>query len=95
MIKKGENIQTEKSEPVIEQDEFDILDTDAFLADMKYENSMIEIWDLWEDYGLGETYEEANQFIRKYKNREHLFGKLNEKKLAEVKKEIRRLMDTA
>lgn len=67
----------------------EILKEEQFLSEIADETSMIAIWKIWEQYNLNESNKEANEFIRKYKDAERLYGKSrNINKLKEELKQI-------
>lgn len=55
---------------------------------------MTAIWEKWNDYKLGQYYEEANEKIEKKMKTERMYGKLSERELKEIKDELRELAKT-
>ena len=45
-----------------------------FLTEIESIDSMVEIWNIWRKYKLSTTFPEVNDFIRKKKDQEQLYG---------------------
>ena len=46
-----------------------------FVAEMKCMNSMVDVWKLWERYGLGKKYPAVDKYVQKFKKQERMYGK--------------------
>ena len=68
----------------------EVLEEEVFLEEIKDEQSMMNIWKLWKERGLGDIHPEAEEFIKKYKDMERLYGK--QKNMDELKEQLGKVL---
>ena len=64
----------------------------VFLEEIADKTSMMDIWKLWRDNNLAENNPEADEYIKKYKEIERLYGRLRDSEVESVKEELKQML---
>ncbi len=56
---------------------------------------MVDIWNTWNAFNLGQDYAKVHNYIKKYMNQERLYGRLNDSGLEKAKQEIQSMLESA
>ncbi len=87
---KNQKAKAKLEELKARKEKGEILEEEIFLEEISEKQSMMNIWKLWKEHGLENSHPEADEFIKKYKDMERLYGKQNN--INELKEQLRKIL---